>query len=618
MAEREDPRSAHPDQEHLLSRIRDLEASQELLKRAEERLQESEKTYRTIFENTGAATILIEQDTTIAMANTEFAKLTGFSREEIEGKMSWVNFIHHDDRARMVDYHYRRRMDPKAAPRNYECRFFNRHHDMLTCFLTVAVLPESTRSVASFLDVTETIQAREALRESEERYRLLVETMNDGLGVQDGHGILTYVNDRICEILGYTREELIGRPAFDLLAEASRGVWLDEMVKRTSGRFDPYEASWKNRRGEIVHTLVSPRPLYDAQGNFTGSFAVFTDITSRKKAEEALKRSEQMFARAFRSSPDAVTITTLAEGRFLDVNESFLRITGFTREESIGHTSIDLGIWPSPEFRQEVMARLKEAGRVKDLEVDFRTKSGDQRRIVYAAELIDLQDTPCLISVFADITEQRSLEREILEIGERERQKIGQDLHDDLQQHLIGIEALGVALENRLAAGSRDEAAQARDITALIREAIAKTRAIAKGLSPVYIDEAALITAIRELAAQMGSIFGVTFRLDLGAHVRVKDNAEAVHIYRIIQEAVNNAVRHGHASRILVSLREKKGRIALAVTDNGTGMPGDAGPSKGMGLSIMRHRARMIGAEITIQKNAKGGTSVLCQLDHGS
>ena len=128
--------------ESLRHRVHELEASQTRLKQAEEALQTSEKIYRTIFENTGAATILIEADTTITMANTEFEKLTGFLRDEIEGKMSWVNFIHHDDRPRMVDYHHLRRMNPASAPRNYECRFFNRSGKMLFCYLTVAVLPE--------------------------------------------------------------------------------------------------------------------------------------------------------------------------------------------------------------------------------------------------------------------------------------------------------------------------------------------------------------------------------------------------------------------------------------------------------------------------------------------
>ena len=182
--------------------------------------------------------------------------------------------------------------------------------------------------------------------------------------------------------------------------------------------------------------------------------------------------------------------------------------------------------------------------------MEFGIKSGEKRKIVYSAESIDLQGVPCLISIFADVTEQRRLEREILDVGERERQKIGQDLHDDLQQHLIGIEALALLQEKRLEQKSKTNAGLAHEMVALIREAITKTRTIARGLSPVYIDEGALFTAIRDLAKQVESIFGVSFRLDVSKAVQVKDNAAAVHIFRIIQEAVNNAVRHGKAGHI--------------------------------------------------------------------
>lgn len=602
--------------ETLRQRVYELEASETQLKQTEDELQASEKKYRTIFENTGAATILIEADTTITMANTEFEKLTGFLRDEIEGKMSWVNFIHHEDRPRMVDYHHFRRMNPLSAPRNYKCRFINRSGRMLECYLTVAVLPGTSRSIASFLDITEIREAERALRAQEEQFRMLVDTMSDGFGVQDADGLITYVNDQVCEMLGYSREELVGTQAYEFLSENSKTIWLNEMLKRKENRYEPYEVTWQSHEGELIHTIVSPRPMYDADGNFIGSFAVFTDITSRKIAEERLRLSEEKFAKAFRSSPDAVAITTMKEGRFIDVNEGFLRITGYDRSEVIDHTSLNIGLWPSPEFRRDIMAQVVEKGGIKDVEVDFRVKSGEVHKIVYSAESIDLRGEPHVISVFADVTEQRRLEREILDIGERERQKIGQDLHDDLQQHLIGIEALALLLEKRLEQKSKTNAGLAHEMVALMREAITKTRTIARGLSPVYIDEGALFTAIRDLAKQVESIFGVSFRLDVSKAVQVKDNAAAVHIFRIIQEAVNNAVRHGKARHITITLKPKKGFITLTIADDGIGFPDELGQKKGLGLSIMRHRARMIGADLVIKKNPKGGTSVICQLAH--
>ena len=261
MSQPQDYEQAIRENETLRQRVSELEASETRLKQTEDELQASEKKYRTIFDNTGAATILIEADTLITMANTEFEKLTGFSREEIEGSMSWVNFIHNDDRPRMVDYHNLRRVNPALAPRNYECRFINRSGRILTCYLTVAVLPGTTRSIASFLDITDMRDAEKALKAQEEQYRLLVETMNDGIGVQDAQGVITYVNDRVCEMLGYSHDEMIGKKTSELLNEASKGVWATEMAKRKDNRYEPYEVAWQNRAGGIIYTIVSPMPL---------------------------------------------------------------------------------------------------------------------------------------------------------------------------------------------------------------------------------------------------------------------------------------------------------------------------------------------------------------------
>lgn len=602
----------------LRRRVTDLEEAESQRRRYEENLLSSERKYRTIFENTGTATILIEDDMLISMVNTEFEKLSGVSRADIEGKMSWPAFIVEEDRAFMIEYHRLRRGDPDAAPRNYICRLMNSDGEVRQCFMTVALITGTRQSVASLLDITERIKAEEALRESEEKYRLLVETMNDGLGIQDRNGVITYVNERICRMMGYSREEIIGKPTIDLLQEASKGVWRSQQFSRTKNQYEPYEVAWKNKEDEIIHTIVSPRPIYDAAGNFTGSFAVFTDITARKKAEEALRLSEDMFSKAFRSSPDSITISTVDTGRFIDVNDSFLTITGYARDEVIHHTVHELRIWPDEEYRKNLIARLLSEGRLRNMEVNFRVKSGEMRIGIYSAEIIELQGETCLISVFADITEQRRLEKEILDISEAERRMIGQDLHDDLQQHLIGIEAMSILLEKRLVEKSSADAAVCSEIVQLLRESITKTRRMAKGLCPVYLNENALADSIRELAGNIESAFGVKCTVEAGGGVMISDNTTAAHLYHIIQEAANNAVRHGRATAIAISLVSEKGILTLRIRDNGVGIPEDAALRKGLGLNTMSYRARMIGASFDVRRDPSGGTVVSCSLNQKS
>jgi PAS domain S-box-containing protein len=161
-------------------------------------------------------------------------------------------------------------------------------------FDTPIMGPDGTLCKLQFIrDISDRKRAEKALRQSEKRYRTLVETLNEGLGVQDENGVWIYVNDRLCEMLGYTREEMIGRPLRSFLCEANQVVYNEQVVKRRGGEIEPYELSWLKKDQRTIFTLVSPRPIFDERGQFKGSFAVVTDITERKQAEEALKESEQ-------------------------------------------------------------------------------------------------------------------------------------------------------------------------------------------------------------------------------------------------------------------------------------------------------------------------------------
>ncbi len=163
-----------PTYEELEQRVKELEKKAVTHKLAEEALKESEDRYRTIFETTGNATIIVEEDTIISLANKEFAKLSGYTQEEVEGKKSWTDFVaKKDDLERMKTYHDARRIYPDAAPRNYEYKFIDKKGTVKDIFSTIAVIPGTKKSVASFLDITERKRAERALQESEEQLRFL-------------------------------------------------------------------------------------------------------------------------------------------------------------------------------------------------------------------------------------------------------------------------------------------------------------------------------------------------------------------------------------------------------------------------------------------------------------
>ena len=143
------------------------------------------------------------------------------------------------------------------------------------------------------MQITEQKRAEEAQLESEERYRLLVETMNDGMVVQDEKDLMTYVNDRFCEMLGYPREDIIGRPVADFVDKASQSVFEKQIGMRRKGKKSVYELWWYNKDGGQIPTISSGAPIFDAEGVYEGSFAVVTDITDLKRAEQALKQREK-------------------------------------------------------------------------------------------------------------------------------------------------------------------------------------------------------------------------------------------------------------------------------------------------------------------------------------
>jgi signal transduction histidine kinase len=187
-------------------------------------------------------------------------------------------------------------------------------------------------------------------------------------------------------------------------------------------------------------------------------------------------------------------------------------------------------------------------------------------------------------------------------------------LHDGLCQHLAGIELMSEVLEQKLSKKSKAAAAKVGDIAKNVRDAISHTRSLARGLSPVTLEADGLMTALRELVENTEKIFHVACRLDCPEAVFVHDQAVASNLFRIAQESVSNAIKHGKSKRIYISLENGRGKIILRVSDNGSGLPEkfSAQKQKGMGLRIMQSRAGMIGGTLSIERNSNGGATIVC------
>jgi len=218
------------------------------------------------------------------------------------------------------------------------------------------------------------------------------------------------------------------------------------------------------------------------------------------------------------------------------------------------------------------------------------------------------------IELRQEIAERERLEKEILLVSEREQRRIGRDLHDGLCQHLTGTALAGRVLEEKLIVRDLAEARDAANVVKLVEDGILLARNLARGISPVEMEAEGLIAALREMASNLNKLSKVKCYFETEGSVVVRDASTATHLYRIAQEAVTNAIRHGKASRIDMSVVNRGAQIVLAIEDDGVGLPENWQTSNGLGTRIMAHRATMIGASFSIEPNATGGTLVQCSL----
>jgi signal transduction histidine kinase len=211
-----------------------------------------------------------------------------------------------------------------------------------------------------------------------------------------------------------------------------------------------------------------------------------------------------------------------------------------------------------------------------------------------------------------EMHERTRLEKELLEIAEAEQRRIGQDLHDSLGQHLTATAMAGKLLAKKLADKSPVEAAAAARLVGLTEEAIELTRKLAHSLHPVELESIGLAGALQQLAVNISKAFNVTCRFESSTRVKVVDIDVSTQLFRIAQEAISNAIRHGHARNIIISLEGSDEKWLLSVTDDGNGLPDEKLRKDGMGLRIMDYRARIIGAVFEIRTLPAGGTRAVC------
>jgi signal transduction histidine kinase len=432
----------------------------------------------------------------------------------------------------------------------------------------------------------------------------------DGLVTMGADGRITRSNDAACRILGQPLEKIVGKRVQDIVRVRRRSVAKSVFAIPPHGEGKQLALTLKRPNNSIVDVLVRECPGDSPRERVW----ILRELTRDGSISDALERQSRLLMEAQR-----VGRTGAWE---LDVNTGLLIWTlELRRMMEVPDTTETMAIEDSFKYYsaaselivREAFHSTVTRGIPYDLELEVVTARGNRfwarevcRANVRKGRLVSL------IGVLQDITERRRLADFLANVADQERARIGADLHDGLGQELTGLSLLlqGLATRSRREAPTLSE--DLRNLSQLASSSVASVRDLAHGMLPLALREGDFNKVLRELARTTKRSFGVPVRTRFGGGKAYPPTGRvAEHLFRIAQEAITNAIKHGKARHISISVHASATKIAFSVSDDGIGFD-ESRVSAGMGLRIMRYRARMLGGLVDIQRARSGGTRILC------
>ncbi|HVG21980.1 MAG TPA: PAS domain S-box protein [Blastocatellia bacterium] len=628
-----------------------LQNSQSILlarRRAEEALFKQSEWLRVTLASIGDAVISTDAEGRVTFMNGVAESLTGCLQAEALGRpLPDVFHILNEYTRQPVDNPVERVLrDGKVVGLANHTVLIAQDGTERTIDDRAAPIRDDKGQVVGVVLVFNDITGRKRAEEASAHLAAIVESSDDAIVSKDLQGTITSWNKGAEKLFGYTVAEAVGRPVTMLIPSQ----YIDEEPRilekiRRGETIDHYETVRQRKDGSLVDISLTVSPIRDEAGNIIGASKIARDITDRQRAQEALRKSEERFAKAFESSPLALTITSLKSRRLLEVNEVFTRLSGYTREEAVGRTTLELGLWARASDREAELAMVSEHGHVRSIEYRFCMKDGTERIGLLSAEQIEIGGEPCALTVIEDITEKKraEAEREQLLASEREARREAEEANRMKDEFLATVShelrtplnaILGWA---RLLSGGRlDDETTTRGLKSVEQNAKAQAQLIedlldvsriisgkfrlkAQPLELAPVIEAA-IDSVRPAAEAKGVRLQVVLDPDAGPV-----SGDAGRLQQVVWNLLSNAVKFTpKGGRVQVRLMRIDSHIKLEVSDTGQGITHDFLPyvfdrfrqadgsasrshgGLGLGLAIVRHIVEMHGGSVAVDSLGKG------------
>jgi PAS domain S-box-containing protein len=611
----------------------ELEIQNEELRRAQVELAQSRDRYADLFEFAPAGYLSLDPVGTILEANLTAAAFLGRERSKLLGK-PFARFVAaasqdtlHLHRLRVRASSLRQVAEVQVRPSAHAVRWLElqstwreaetgRAAEWRIALVDVTGRKEADRLIILNQDLERRIAQRTIDAHTSGRHLagILSSTMDAIISTDEAQRIVLF-NRAAEKMFGLTADQIVGLPLGRLIPEGG------QIAHRRKFREFAETAETSRRMGRPgrVYGRRADGSSFPVEASISkvdvGDERVFTailrDVSERVAAEDKLRRSEQVMADFFLTAPMGL-LWVGPDGRVERANRVELDLLGQPSEAVVGHHVAELHTDDG-----NVAALLEQLGRkesVANFHLSVRTKEGHLRHLLIDAN--GLWEAGRLVHTrwcVRDISRRLELEREILSIAERERTRIGEDLHDDLCQQLVAIEYANETLAAQWGEHAPAAADRAHALSAQLRKVTEYARELARGLTPnLQIGRDGLTVALQELADATRRVFERDCRVECPVPIRLRDPSIAVQLYRIAQEAVGNAIRHGKANQMVIRLMTKDRDLILGVEDDGIGLPAKPTKGSGAGLRIMQYRLGMIGGSLAVQRMPNGGTAIVC------